>query len=159
MATRPTLRTIDGGDCATVNTLETPGVTSPSNRKVIVVNFVFSETGAESQVPIVTFGRGHTPASQGCNFLFVLVGTKDEVLAEFGIWDPRVQISHEKPQIGFVVAQQATYAARFPFSANAKEVRLLGSQREQLNVIPLTSAVRTFCLKHPSESDCKELVK
>jgi len=156
---RPVLRASDEGACVTVNKLESSGAAVTSNRKVIVVNFLFSESGVEPQAPMVTFGRGQTPASQGCNFLFLLVGTQDDVLAQFGIWDPRTQISDEKPATGFIVAKQATYAARFPFSTRVKEVRLFDSRREQLNVINLTAAVRTFCIQHPGDSDCKDLLK
>jgi hypothetical protein len=123
------------------------------------VNFIFSETGVQSEVPVVTFGRGQTPASQGCNFQFVLVGTQDEVLAQFGIWDPRTQISDEMPTTGFIVAKHAAYAARFPFSTRVKEVRLVDSRREQVRIIDLTVTVKTFCTEYPSESDCKDLLK
>src|SRR4026208_2313753 len=68
VAARPILRATDEGACITVNNIESSGATVASNRKVIVVNFIFSETGVQSEVPVVTFGRGQTPASQGCNF-------------------------------------------------------------------------------------------
>ena len=158
-AARPVLRASDESVCVTVNNLESSGTPVASNRKVIVVNFVFRETGVESQVPVVTFGRGQTPASQGCNFQFVLVGTQDEVLAQFGIWDPRTQISDEQPTTGFIVAKQAAYAARFPFSSRVKEIRLFDSRREQVRVVDLTGALKTFCLEHPSESECKDFLK
>ena len=159
MRDRPVLRASDEGACVTVNRLESAGAAVTSNRKVIVVSFHFSENGVEAQVPVVTFGRGQTPASQGCNFVFLLVGSQDEVLAQFGIWDPRMQISDEKPVKGLIVAQRATYAARFPFSAQVKEVRLLNSRREQLTVVNLTAAVRAFCLEYRTDSDCKDLLK
>jgi len=159
MRTPPGLRASEDQACVTVNRLESPGAAVASNRKVIVVNFLFSDGKVEPQDPVVTFGRGQTPVSQGCNFSFLMLGTQDEVLAQFGIWDPRTQISDERPQKGFVVAKHATYAARFPFSTQVKEIRLLDSRREQVSVVDLTSAVRVFCREHPKDSDCKDLVK
>ncbi len=111
---------------------------------------------------VIAFGTGKIPYSQQCDFWFELVDVKDNVLARFGISDPRqliVDDQNKQKMGGFVKVPVAKFAARFPFSADAKEIRVLNAQEQPVTSTNVRAAIYEFCAAHEKDPDCRAVTR
>ena len=125
-------------------------------QKVFVAAFQFQEGKIKTQQVLVAFGTGKTPQSQQCDFWFELVDVKNGVLARYGIWNPRKVIADEQQETGFVELPVASFTARFPFSPNAKEIRVLNAKQDIVESTSVRPAIREFCAAHKKDLDCRK---
>lgn len=123
-------------------------------QKVFVATFQFQKDKIKKEKVIVALGRGKVPHSQQCDFWFELVDVKDNVLAKYGIWNPRRVIADEHKEIGFVEIPVATFAARFPFSVNAQEIRVLDAKQKKVASTDVRPAIAYFCKAHKDDPEC-----
>ena len=104
---------------------------------------------------LIVPGSGNIPYSQKCDFQFELVDVEEKLLARYGIWNPRLLIADEDEKTGFVEVPTATFVARFPFNANAREIRVLDAQGKIVTSKDVRSAIKAFCDKHRDHPDCR----
>lgn len=123
--------------------------------QVFVAAFQFTEEKIEPQELLVVPGSGNIPYSQKCDFQFELVDVEEKLLARYGIWNPRLLIADEGEKTGFVEVPTATFVARFPFSANAKEIRVIDATGKMVASIDVRSAIESFCTKQRNHPDCR----
>ena len=119
--------------------------------KVIVATYLFRAMAVEPKEAMVAFGSSKIPRSEAKDYQVILVDHQGNVLAQYGIWNPRKLVVEKQ---GLVENPEATYSARFPFDARAKEVRVLDSQGVLVAKTEVGSVIREFCAKLKHDKDC-----
>lgn len=127
-------------------------------QQLFVAEFQFKGEKVEAQELRIVAGTGNIPYSQKCDFQFELVDVEENLLAKYGIWDPRILIADEDEKAGFVEVPTATFVARFPFTANAKEIRVLNAQNKIVASKDVRAAIKKFCEKHMDHPDCRSVM-
>jgi hypothetical protein len=127
-------------------------------QQVFVAAFQFKGDTVEAQELRIVAGTGKIPYSQKCDFQFELVDVEENLLAKYGIWDPRILIADEDEKTGFVEVPTATFVARFPFTANAKEIRVLNAQNKIVAGKDVRAAIKEFCGKHKGHPACRSVM-
>lgn len=133
-------------------------------QKVFVATFDFEKGKIEAQEVLVAFGTGKIPYSQQCDFWFELVDGEGKALARYGIWNPRKVIAEadgiaeadKQRKTGLVEVPVARFSARFPFSVNAQEIRVLGAKQQTVASTDVRAAIRGFCKAHKDDPDCRK---
>jgi hypothetical protein len=124
-------------------------------QQVFVLEFRFKGEKVEARELLVVPGTGKIPISQKCDFQFELVDGENRLLARYGIWDPRILIADEDEKTGFVKVPDATFVARFPFTAKAKEIRVLNAEKKVVAGKDVRAAIEKFCSIFKDHPDCR----
>ena len=124
-------------------------------RQVFVAAFQFKGDEVEAQELLIVPGTGKIPYSPKCDFQFELVDMEGNLLAIYGIWNPRLLIADEDEKTGFVEVPTAKYVARFPFTAKAKEIRVRDAQNKVVASKDVRSAIMAFCDKYSDHPECR----
>ena len=136
---------------------------APAAKKVLVAAFQFGtdkfgNDEIKSKELIVAFGTGNIPFSQQCDFWFELVDAKNNVLARYGISDPRELIVDDptkQQKGGLLKVKTAEFAARFPFTTDAEKIRVLDAQEQPVASTTVPPAIYKFCTVHEKDPDCR----
>jgi hypothetical protein len=127
-------------------------------RQVFVAAFKFKGDEVEAQELRVVPGTGKIPYSQKCDFQFELVDVEENLLARYGIRNPRILIADEDEKTAFVEVPTGTFVARFPFTANAREIRVLNAKKKIVASKDVRSAIKAFCEKHRDHPACRPVM-
>ena len=147
------------GQLGSILLVDDPGQAQPM-QQVFVAAFQFTEDKVEAQEVRIVPGTGKIPYSQKCDFQFELVDVEEKLLARYGIWNPRLLIADEDEKTAFVEVPKVTFVARFPFTTNAKEIRVLNAQDKIVAGKDVRSAIKAFCEKHKDHPACSpEMLK
>lgn len=141
------------GQMGSILLVDNPGQARPM-QQVFVAEFQFIGYKVESQELRIVPGTGKVPHSQKCDFQFEMVDGEENLLARYGIWDPRIVIADEGKKRGLVEVPSATFVARFPFTAKAKEIRVLNAQNKIVAGKDVRAAIKEFCGKQKDHPAC-----
>lgn len=119
--------------------------------KVLVASFLFKPDRVEPRDIIVTYGAANPLNSDFHDFRFTLVDEHRRQLVTIEIWNPRKVVVEQQ---GIVEILEATYAVRFPFDPEAKEVWVLDSNGKLLASADVRSAIAAFCARVQQDPDC-----
>jgi hypothetical protein len=123
-------------------------------QQLFVAAFQFKGEKVEAQELRVIPGTGKIPYSQKCDFQFEMVDAEGNLLAKYGIWDPRILIADEDEKEAFVKVPVATFVARFPFTAKAKEIRVVNDKNKIVGSKDVRAAIKKFCEKNKKHPSC-----
>ena len=155
-------RSVDEGAALNMIVPGSPMAKAGFKRNDVVVQIdddKFEEGKVEAHELVVVPGTGKIPISQKCDFYFELVDGENRLLARYGIWNPRILITDEDDKTGFVEVPSAIFAARFPFTVKAKEIRVLNAQKKVLAGQDVRAAIKEFCSKfrdHPRSREKRD---
>lgn len=111
-----------------------------SGSKGIMLNLTIDESGLEYRGASVVNGHPDWGLQQG-PFTVELVSAVDEVLQEFSMWDPRIELGVEA-----VYTPRRDFVLIVPWHRSLKTVRLLHTEDPQLNlVVDISDAIETYC--------------
>lgn len=128
--------------------------TQPMQQEFVAA-FQFKGENIEAQELLIVPGTGKIPHSQKCDFRFELIDVEENLLARYGIWNPRILIADEDEKKGFVEVSIATFVARFPFTARAKEIRVLNAENKIVVSKDVRAAIKEFCGENKNHPECR----
>ena len=111
-----------------------------SGSKGIMLNLTIDESGLEYRGASVVNGHPDWGLQQG-PFTVELVSAVDEVLQEFSMWDPRIELGLEA-----VYTARRDFVLIVPWHRLLKTVRLLHAEDPRLNlVVDISEATESYC--------------